>query len=143
MPASAQPILALSPRARDCGCVALGACGGALLRYGVSEVGKARGQGPASIMCVNIMGSFLLGVVANCAGPQATLLIGTGFCGAFTTFSTYSVDTVKFLNAGNIGAAAALVIGSNALSVGAAAAGFKVSPAVRAAWVVLERSPGA
>ena len=119
--------------ATNCGYVAAGATGGALLRYGVSEYGKRRGQGPAAIMAINIIGSFLLGSITGALpGTPAALLMGTGFCGAFTTFSTYSVDVVNLARAGQILPAAGLALSSNILSVGAAAAGLSLgaSPVV-------------
>ena len=84
--------------ATDCGCVAAGAAGGALLRYGVSEWGKGKGQGPAAILLINVVGSFVLGGCTGALpGTRAALLVGTGFCGSFTTFSTYSVDGAPVL----------------------------------------------
>ena len=119
------------------GCVAAGAAGGALLRYGIGEVGKRRGQGPAYIMMVNVLGSFLLGGVTGALpGTQAALLVGTGFCGAFTTFSTYSVDVVKLASAGQVMPAAGLALGTNVLSVGAAAAGLSLGASPAAARLV-------
>ena len=86
--------------ASDCGCVAAGAAGGALLRYGVSEMGKHKGQGPAAILLINVLGSFVLGGCTGALpGTRAALLVGTGFCGSFTTFSTYSVDGAPILPA--------------------------------------------
>ena len=118
----------------DCGYVAVGACGGALLRYSAGEFGKAKGNAPMTILLVNVLGSFLLGgATAAVPGTRASLLVGTGFCGAFTTFSTYAVDVVQMANGPNgIPAAAALAIATNTLSVGAAAAGMHLgaSPAV-------------
>ena len=58
--------------------VACGACGGAVVRYGAHEMGKARGNGPASICAVNVVGSFVFGVVSATATPQAQLALGTG-----------------------------------------------------------------
>ena len=55
---------------------------------------------------------------------RANLLLGVGFCGAFTTFSTYSVDAVKYLQSQQYFRFAALVLGSNVLSIGAAATGM-------------------
>ena len=101
----------LPPAATNAGLIASGAAGGALLRYSIGEWGKRRGQGPLSIMAVNILGSFLLGSVTGALpGTPAALLVGTGFCGAFTTFSTYSVDVVKFAQAGQLAPAAALAV---------------------------------
>ena len=88
--------------ATDCGCVAAGAAGGALLRYGVSEWGKGKGQGPAAILLINVVGSFVLGGCTGALpGTRAALLVGTGFCGSFTTFSTYSVDGAARTNSQN------------------------------------------
>jgi hypothetical protein len=51
---------------------------------------------PWGIAGVNIFGSFLLGAVtvSSALSPTMKLMLGTGFCGAYTTFSTYSVDVV-------------------------------------------------
>ena len=118
--------------ASDCGCVAAGAVGGALLRYGVSEVGKAKGNGPAAILLINVLGSFILGgATAALPNTRAALLVGTGFCGSFTTFSTYAVDVVK-LSGAQLSHAALYAAGTNVLSIGAAAAGLHLgsTPAV-------------
>lgn len=118
--------------------VATGAVGGAILRHSVSEYGKARAQGPAAILCVNVVGSFALGAVSAAAAPQkAQLLLGTGFCGAFTTFSTFSMDTIRLVNERKYLAAAAYVASTNALSIGAAGAGFAIGSAVRASPAAL------
>lgn len=126
--------------ARNAGLVATGAAGGALLRYGLGEWGKRRGQGPMTIMAINILGSFLLGSVTGALpGTSATLLVGTGFCGAFTTFSTYSVDVVKFAQAGQLAPAAGLAISTNVLSIGAAAAGLRLGASPTAARILQSR----
>lgn len=119
------------------GCVAVGAAGGALLRYGIGEYGKRRGASATYIMMVNVLGSFLLGSVTGALpGTQAALLVGTGFCGAFTTFSTYSVDVVKLASAGHYIPAAGLAISTNVLSIGAAAAGLSLGASPAAARLV-------
>jgi fluoride exporter len=104
--------------------VASGACGGAVVRYGVHEIGKARGSGPASILGVNVVGSFIFGMVSATATPQQQLALGTGFCGALTTFSTYSMDTMRMLQKQQFAMAAGYVTASNALSIAAAGAGY-------------------
>ncbi|KAL1511507.1 hypothetical protein AB1Y20_006304 [Prymnesium parvum] len=106
--------------------VASGACGGAVVRYGAHELGKARGHGPLSICAVNVAGSFLLGLVSAAATPRAQLALGTGFCGALTTFSTYSMDTVRMLREGQIVRAGCYVAASNVLSVASAGAGYSL-----------------
>ena len=114
----------------EAACVVAGAAGGALLRYGISEYGKARGSGPAAILLINVLGSFILGGCTSALPPtRATLMLGTGFCGSFTTFSTFSIDVMKFTQAGNLPMAAAYAVGTNVLSIGAAAAGLHLGAA--------------
>ena len=58
---------------------------------------------------------------------RANLLLGVGFCGAFTTFSTFSMDTLTMLQCGQTSRAAAYVLCSNLLSIGAGAAGHRLT----------------
>ena len=87
-------------------------CGGffgAISRYLVSElVYTIFGAGmPYGTLTVNIIGSFLLGIMAQLAlagnflTTTATSFIGIGFLGAFTTFSTFSVQTLELLESGS------------------------------------------
>ena len=72
-------------------------------------------------------GSFLLAVllaVAPIPRGDLTLALGTGFLGAFTTFSTFSMETLTLLRDGRVAAAAAYVVASVVLGVGAAGAGW-------------------
>ncbi len=89
---------------------------GSLGRYGVSEWAKrAFGEGfPVGTLMVNAVGSILLGLIAGLAiggaiSREAKLAIGVGFCGAFTTFSTFSVETLSLAQDGKLGRAAANV----------------------------------
>jgi len=85
---------------------------------------------PWGVLIVNVAGGFAMGVVAGLAvtllrpaGPLH-LFLAVGVLGGFTTFSAFSLDTVALLQAGRHGAAAAYVVASVALSVGALAAGL-------------------
>lgn len=108
-------------------------CGGALgsmARHALSGIvlaGHTLWGFPAGTFAVNAAGSLLIGLLAEALRSQpAAWLLTVGFCGGFTTFSTFSADAVRLLRAGNYGPAAAYV----AVSVGAcilcAAAGMRV-----------------
>ena len=78
--------------------VALGAAIGAPLRYLTDRFIRARtGPGfPWGTLAVNVTGSLVLGFVLGIpAGPGWTALIGTGFCGALTTYSTFAYETLR------------------------------------------------
>ncbi len=66
---------------------------------------------PWPTFVVNIVGSFLIGMIyalfdkGNILSPELRLLLATGFCGGFTTFSSFAFDNVSLLNEGRIGIA--------------------------------------
>lgn len=108
---------------------------GALLRYEVElTVRRSVGAGfPYGTLLINMSGSFALGVLIGVAAhrgvPVAWVTVaGTGFLGAYTTFSTLSVDTVSLLERGRARAAAANLGASLALGLAAAALGLLVGP---------------
>jgi CrcB protein len=109
--------------AGDCGAVAGGAVVGALARFVLTE-SLAKPRRPAAIAAINIVGSFALGALA-CSLPALSdrqrLLFGTGLCGSFTTFSTFSVDALAMIEQGQAARAAGYVLASNAGGIGAAA----------------------
>jgi CrcB protein len=82
--------------------VALGAAAGAAARYLTDvAVSKRRPEFPWGTLVVNVTGSFAVGVVAGAAlGPAWVALLGTGFCGAFTTWSTLALDAVMLARSG-------------------------------------------
>ncbi|SEH49792.1 CrcB protein [Halopenitus malekzadehii] len=84
--------------------VGLGAAVGALLRHGTGSVVAARlgdRDLPYGTFTVNVVGSFVLGLVAFAgASTSVQFLVGTGACGAYTTFSSFSVETVRLWEAG-------------------------------------------
>ncbi|MGG0756881.1 fluoride efflux transporter CrcB [Brevibacillus laterosporus] len=76
--------------------VALGGCLGAVARYGISLLINRRYQGmfPLATCCINILGCFLLGIIISSSlAPFFVVMAGTGFMGAFTTFSTYKWES--------------------------------------------------
>lgn len=107
--------------------VALGGAVGSVARYGVNRAALAMvGPGvPVATLAVNVIGSFLMGLIALRAGA-ASLLLMTGLLGGFTTFSAFSLDAVSLWESGRQGAAVAYVTASVALSLAALAAGLAV-----------------
>lgn len=84
---------------------------------------------PWGTLVVNVLGSFALGVVVGSVvhhgwGAFPAAVFGTGFCGAFTTFSTFTVDTIALVEEGAIGSAVANVVAGTGLALVAAAAGL-------------------
>ncbi len=73
--------------------VALGAAMGAPLRYALATAFDAQ-RFPRGTLLVNVVGSFLLGVLVGAGTTGHWLaLLGTGFCGGFTTYSAFAVQT--------------------------------------------------
>lgn len=80
--------------------VGLGGAGGAVLRYAVGRTLASR-EFPLATLTVNAIGTLVLGLVAfGGAGGGVLLAIGTGACGSFTTFSSFSFETVQLWEAG-------------------------------------------
>ncbi|MFK5996989.1 MAG: fluoride efflux transporter CrcB [Rhodobacterales bacterium] len=116
------------------GFVALGGGIGAMLRYGVivSAV-RILGPGfPAGTMIVNVAGSFIMGIAAiilmeRMQGSALIPFIMVGVLGGFTTFSSFSLDTMILIEKGQITAAASYIIGSAGLSILALFLGFFIA----------------
>lgn len=76
---------------------------------------------PLGTWSVNVLGGLFIGVVAALAAGKpailsadARLLLAVGFCGAFTTFSTFGLETLTLVQAGRWGQAVAYVLATNA-----------------------------
>jgi fluoride exporter len=87
---------------------------------------------PWGTVTVNVAGSLVLGVTAGALTGQPTdhwllLLVGTGFCGALTTFSTFSFETVRLMQQAHPRTAALNVLVSVVGALAACAAGFAVA----------------
>lgn len=113
--------------------VAAGGVAGVLSRYAIS----LPFHGPAlpwATMAINVVGSFLLGalIVVDWWSPEIRIALGVGFLGGFTTFSTFSVQAVADIEAGEPGRAL-LYVGISVLAgLGAAAVGMAVGRALMA-----------
>lgn len=110
---------------------------GTLCRYGMGELAtKLWGEDfPWGTLTVNVLGSLAIGIAMHVAlnseamSPRARLALVTGFCGAFTTFSTFSYETSRALSSGDYGTAA-LNVGLNlVLCLGATFGGFAIGRA--------------
>jgi CrcB protein len=101
--------------------VAAGAAVGAPLRH---LLGRALDHSfPTGMLLVNVLGSGLFGAFAALSlGDAAWALAGTGFCGGFTSFSTFAMQTVER----PAGTATAYVVTTAVLSVGACAVGWSL-----------------
>ena len=110
--------------------VALGAIPGALLRWQSSvQLGPWLGGSAGADLLVNVLGSFVLGFLAGPI-PMRTgllLLLGIGFCGSLTTFSSWMLDVVKLLEGGQPLGALLLVLVSLVMGLAAAAGGLGLS----------------
>jgi len=115
--------------------VALGGALGAPLRYVTDLVVSSLHDSvfPWGTWVVNMVGSLVLGfvsgVVADGAPPWLATLVGTGVCGALTTFSSFGYETVRLTEEGAIGAAALNVAVSLAAGLLLCAAGFALGTA--------------
>jgi len=111
--------------------IAVGGAAGSVLRYLLGgAIQKASASGfPVGTMVVNISGCFLIGVLARQflnmqLSSELRALLVVGFCGGFTTFSTFSAETVGLIEGGEYGRATAYAILSLALCIGATFAGM-------------------
>ena len=102
-----------------------------MLRHGLSRSAIAWfGRGfPLGTLSVNALGSLVLGLLYALASrralsPEVHLVLGTGLCGALTTFSTFSVETLVFVEEGELGWALANVALNVLVGFGAAAIGM-------------------
>jgi CrcB protein len=90
---------------------------------------------PWGTLVVTVTGSLLLGVITGLAlyhglGDVPRAAIATGFCGAYTTFSTFSYETVQLIETGEHGRAVANALGSVAAGLLAAGLGLAVTAAL-------------
>ena len=105
---------------------ALVAGGGALGALGRYLVGRIL-PGRRATALVNVLGSFALGAVGGAVAsgypPSVALLAGTGFCGAFTTYSSFAVELHRLLERREWGTVVGFAVGTLLTALGGAALG--------------------
>ncbi len=116
--------------------VALGAAVGAPLRYLTDRwvTARAGARLPWGTFTVNVAGSLVLGLLAGLglAGDAPwQLVLGTGFCGALTTYSTFAWETVQLAGRRERARATTYAVGSVAAGLAAATVGFLLAAGAR------------
>jgi CrcB protein len=113
--------------------VFLGAGFGGVLRYAIGNIIKWNGTNfPWATFVVNIIGSFLIGLILAYSLKNETfstnykLLLTTGVCGGFTTFSALSAESLQLIKQGNWMLALAYIICSIVLGIVACGIGFQM-----------------
>jgi len=116
--------------------LAAGGVAGTLARYGLGRwiPTWAGTDFPWHTLAINLAGSFVLGFAMRAAetlpvSPEVRGMVTVGFCGAFTTFSTFSLETVTLLQEGEWARGAAYALGSVAAGVLAVMAGLAAAGA--------------
>ena len=114
--------------------IGLGGAIGAAVRFLLGEFinkrwSKKLGKFPLGTWIINISGSFLLGVIAklhltNCIVDWVWYFVGVGFCGAYTTFSTFGYETIRLIEDKKNRLAIIYVFSSLVLGVVSASIGF-------------------
>ena len=115
--------------------ISLGAVVGANLRFAVNRLAMKylSASVPYGTLIVNVTGSFVLGFFLVwtservLADPRWRPLVAVGFCGAYTTFSSYGYETVALLEKGHYGLAATNFLSNNIASLLAIVAGMSVA----------------
>ncbi|GAB6879448.1 hypothetical protein JCM17823_17220 [Halorubrum gandharaense] len=101
--------------------VGLGGAAGAMARHAVGLAVAGR----ESVVVVNGLGSIVLGLLVGVGiGGETFLVVAVGFCGAFTTFSSFAVETVTTAEDGETGVAAGFAAANLVVALGALLAGI-------------------
>jgi fluoride exporter len=105
--------------------VAIGGALGSVARYllGAYIQGRVATAFPVGTLVINVAGSFLLGLFVQlgldtaAVSPEVRFFLTTGFCGGFTTFSTFSYETYRLVEDGEFGMAGLYVAASVVLAL--------------------------
>ena len=111
--------------------VGVGGMLGSMFRYGIAILFKDHSF-PTGTLLVNIVGSFVIGMIAglamkNVVSPELRLFAATGICGGFTTFSAFSMDCVQLLTEHKYGLALLYILSSFAVGIIAAFLGWMLT----------------
>ena len=114
--------------------VGIGGAVGSVIRYllGVLGAHYLKGTFPIATFITNFLGCLIIGLLigyfgkSNEINPQLKLLLITGFCGGFTTFSTFAAENVQLLENGNYWLLLGNVVGSVILGIGGVILGMKM-----------------
>jgi CrcB protein len=118
--------------------ISVAAIAGANLRFLMSRL-AAKEFGPvfpAGTLIINFLGSFIVGFFVIWTtervllDPRWRLLVVVGFCGSFTTFSSYAFETISYFEQGQWGLMVANILSNNLLCLGSALAGMAVARAL-------------
>jgi CrcB protein len=111
--------------------IAVGGAAGSVLRYLIGGAVQRMSAGgfPVGTMFVNVSGCFLIGILLRQflnmqLSPELRAFLIVGFCGGFTTFSTFSAETVGLIEGGEYGRATGYVLLSVTLCLAATFAGM-------------------
>ncbi|MFM6926789.1 MAG: fluoride efflux transporter CrcB [Ferruginibacter sp.] len=111
--------------------VGLGGSIGSMVRYAVSLLMNSKSF-PYATLSVNIIGSFIIGVVFALGIKEGglsgnwRLFLATGICGGFTTFSAFSLENMGLLQSGRIGVALTYIMISLVLGIAATFLGYQL-----------------
>lgn len=117
----------------ECIFVGVGGFVGAVCRYLIGMISLKEGYVfPIKTLMINIVGSFIIGIVAalamktDCLNPRVVLFLKVGICGGFTTFSSFALETTDLMRDGKIHLAFIYTVLSITMGVLAVFAGQEV-----------------
>lgn len=115
--------------------LAVGALAGAFLRYKIASSPIVFGVLPLNVLIINVVGSFILGIfsilfVSLNLDTKYSILLAVGFCGSFTTMSSFALESINLLDNKQFALFALNVIANVGLSLGAIVLGRALSVAL-------------